>query len=189
MITPRASWNALPPDHSVKDEHGLFDPRTNPGGWQMYTEPLDQVLRTIVIHHSALAPTFGAAEIQRLHIEKRGFADIAYHFVIAADGKIFEGRSINVRGAHAEGANTGSVGVVALGNFEEAAPPEIQLRATRELIDHLRSSYPHITHLAGHCDFNQDSVCPGKHLYPLLKILAREASLLYGTGGYERPQY
>ena len=108
--------------------------------------------------------------------------------MIDADWKIFEGRSINVRGAHVEGANTGSVWVVLLGNFEEAAPPEIQLRATRELIDHLRSSYPHITHLAGHCDFNQDSVCPGKHPYPLLKILAREASLLYGTGGYVRPR-
>jgi len=189
MIIPRASWNALPPDHSVKDEHGLFDPRTNPGGWQMYSEPLDQVLRTIVIHHSALAPTFGAAEIQRLHIEKRGFADIAYHFVVDADGKFFEGRSINVRGAHVEGANTGSVGVVLLGNFEESAPPEIQVSAMRDLIDHLRSSYRSITHLAGHHDFNHDSVCPGAHLYPSLKNLAGDHGLLYGTGGYVRPQY
>jgi N-acetylmuramoyl-L-alanine amidase len=124
-----------------------------------------------------------------LHIEQRGFADIAYHFVIAADGKIFEGRSIGVRGAHVRGANTGSVGVVLLGNFEEAAPPEIQLRATRELIDHLRSSHHGITHLAGHHDFNLDSVCPGAHLYPLLENFAREHHLLYGTGGYVRPRY
>ncbi len=187
-IIPRALWNALPPDHSVKDEQGLFDPRTNKAGWQVYAEPLDQVLRTIVIHHSALAPTFGAAEIQRLHIEQRGFADIAYHFVINADGKIFEGRSINVRGAHVAGANTGSVGVVLLGNFEESAPPEIQLTAMCELIDHLRSTYRCITHLAGHHDFNFDSVCPGAHLYPSLKNFAHEHHLLYGTGGYRRPK-
>jgi N-acetyl-anhydromuramyl-L-alanine amidase AmpD len=155
----------------------------------VYTEPLNQVLRTIVIHHSALAPTFGVAEIQRLHIEQRGFADIAYHFVVGANGKIFEGRSIDVRGAHVAGANTGSVGVVLLGNFEEAAPPEIQVSALRELIDHLRSSYHGITHLAGHHDFNLDSVCPGAHFYPALTGLAREHHLLYGTGGYRRPEY
>jgi len=188
MIIPRASWNALSPDHSVKDEHGLFDPRVNKGGWQVYAEPLDSVLRTIVIHHSALAPTFGVAEIQRLHIAQRGFADIAYHFVIDADGKIFEGRSIKVRGAHVAGANTGSVGVVLLGNFEEAAPPEFQVSAMHDLIDHLRSSYRSITHLAGHHDFNFDSVCPGAHLYPSLKNFARDHQVLYGAGGYRRPR-
>ena len=188
-VISRVEWNALPPDHSVKDEHGLFDPRTNKGGWQVYAEPLDQVLRTIVIHHSALAPTFGVAQIQRLHITQRGFADIAYHFVIDADGKIFEGRSIQVRGAHVAGANTGSVGVALLGNFEESAPPEIQVSAMHDLIDHLCAAYRRLTHLAGHHDFNFDSVCPGAHLYPSLKNLARDHHLLYGTSGYRRPQY
>ena len=91
-----------------------------------------------------------------------------------------------MRGARRRGEH--GIGWGRVGNFGGGAP-EIQVRATRELIDHLRSSYPHITHLAGHCDFNQVSVCPGRHLYPLLETLAREASLRYGTGGYVRPQY
>ena len=188
-IISRAMWRALPPNHHVHDEQGLFDSKKNRGGWLVYDPPLDQVLRTLVIHHSALAPTFGAAQIQRLHIEQRGFADIAYHFVIDSDGKIFEGRDIHVRGAHVAGANTGSVGVVLLGNFEEAASPESQLRALHDLTDHLRLAYPGITHLAGHHDFNQDSVCPGAHLYPLLKNFANDHQLHYGTLGYHPPNY
>jgi hypothetical protein len=34
--------------------------------------------------------------------------------MIAKDGTIYEGRELNIRGAHVQGFNTGSVGIVLL---------------------------------------------------------------------------
>ncbi len=89
---------------NAPNEHfGLFDRQTNPDGWQVYAAPLDQVLTTVVVHHSALPLRDGPREIQRVHMTINGFADIAYHFVIDDGGRLFEGRSLHVRGAHNAG--------------------------------------------------------------------------------------
>jgi hypothetical protein len=53
MIT-RAGWGAAEPQLDAPEEHGLFDPVENPEGWLQYGDPLDSVLRTVVVHHSAL---------------------------------------------------------------------------------------------------------------------------------------
>lgn len=188
-VIARTEWGALSPNHNAVDERGWFDARWNVGGWLVYAEPLDTVLRTIVVHHSALGAAFGVAEIQRLHLEQRGLADIAYHFVVAADGQVYEGRELGVRGAHVRAANTGSVGVMLAGNFEECAPPDVQWQALDALVGWLRGEYPGITHLAGHADFNDETVCPGRHVRPRLAGLAMRHGLEPGTGGYVRPRW
>jgi hypothetical protein len=75
-IIPRSEWGAAEPDHTVTGEHGLYHPQTNPEGWLVYPEPLEQVFTTIVVHHSALPVSDGPLAIQRLHMVNRGFADI-----------------------------------------------------------------------------------------------------------------
>ncbi len=190
QIIRRAQWNARPPDHRAQGEAGLFHPHTNPGGWLQYTTPLDQMLNTIVVHHSALAAhALAVADIQRLHIEKRGFADIAYHFVVAAGGQLYEGRVIGVRGAHVRAANTGTVGLVLLGNFEEHRPTTAQIIALHHLVGDLAARYTAITHLAAHYEFNRETVCPGAALYPLLPKLAATHQLQPGPAGYQRPPW
>jgi hypothetical protein len=64
-IVPRASWGALEPDLSAPVENGVYDPIANPDGWRVYTEPLADILNTVVVHHSALALSDGPHEIQR----------------------------------------------------------------------------------------------------------------------------
>jgi N-acetyl-anhydromuramyl-L-alanine amidase AmpD len=114
----------------------------------------------------------------------RGFADIGYQFVIDAGGRVYEGRSLDVRGAHTGGHNTGTVGIVLLGNFEEGVPAEAQLVSLERLSRHLADTYG-ITHLAGHRDFQpEETVCPGHNLAILLPELAQEFGLVYGTEGY-----
>ena len=54
--------------------------------------------------------------IQKFHIESKGWCDIAYHRLIAADGSVFEGRTLGQVGAHAAGANSDSVGYCLLTN-------------------------------------------------------------------------
>ena len=174
-IILRAQWGAVEPDLNAPGEHGVYD------------EPLTQVLNTIVIHHSALPLSDGPREIQYMHMHDKGFADIGYHFVVDDRGQIYEGRRISVRGAHTGGHNTGTVGVVLMGNFEEAQPPVAQVSDVKVLIRYLSGEYT-ITHLAGHRDFQPgETVCPGKYLEPLLPGWASELGLEFGTGGYIGP--
>ena len=185
-IISRTDWGAAPPD--LGSVEGVYDPAANPAGWLVYSEPLRDVLTTIVVHHSALPLSDGPRAIQTLHMQDRGYADIGYHFLIDETGLIYEGRSLIVRGAHTGGHNTGTVGVVLLGNFEEAEPTEPQLASLKRLIRCLADAYA-ITHLVGHRDFQPGvTLCPGANLEALLPDLASETGLAFGVGGYQRPE-
>jgi N-acetyl-anhydromuramyl-L-alanine amidase AmpD len=165
----------------------LYDPVTNPGGWLVYTEPLPEVLTTIVVHHSALPLSDGPREIQQMHFQFKGYADIAYHYLIDETGQIYEGRSLTVRGAHTGGHNTGTVGIVLLGNFEVSQPTETQLASLHTLSACLIDAYA-ITHIAGHRDFQPGVTdCPGDNLEMLLPTLAAELGIEFGTEGYAGP--
>jgi hypothetical protein len=190
-IISRAGWNARPLNLEAPEEFGVFDSRSNPAGVLIYPDDLTTVLNTIVVHHSAI-PNASPAEIQELHMDRRGFADVAYHFLIDSEGIIYEGREINVRGAHVQGFNTGSVGIVLLGNFNDEQPSEVQLASLRGLVDYLRYAFE-IRYLAGHKDYPDQSPdgteCPGDNLYPLLPDLARELGMKYGIEGYVVPEW
>jgi hypothetical protein len=188
-IISRAAWGAVEPDHDAPGEHGFFDPISNPEGWLVYEQPLTEILRTLIVHHSALPVSDGPREIQQLHMQQKGYADIGYHFVIDAAGQLYAGRDLNVRGAHTGGANTGTVGVCLLGNFENTAPKTVQLETLQALGMNLAATYG-LTHLAGHRDFQpNETVCPGAQLEPLLPDLAAALGLNYGTSGYVRPAW
>ncbi len=190
-IVSRAEWGARPLNLEAPEEFGVFNAQTNPEGVLTYPDDLSSVLNTIVVHHSAILNA-GPVEIQSLHMDRRGFADVAYHFLIDSDGTIFEGREINIRGAHVQGFNTGSVGIVLLGNFNDEQPVESQLNSLRGLVDYLRYTYG-IRYLAGHKDYpgqsSDGTECPGDNLYPLLPDLARELGMKYGIEGYVMPEW
>ena len=188
-ITTRAEWDARPLNLEAAEEFGIFDASTNPEGVLYYPGELTKVLNTIVVHHSATA--YGNPnEVQDLHMDGRRFADVAYHYLIDTEGTIYEGREINIRGAHVQGFNTGSVGIVLLGNFNEDQPTESQIESLQELVDYLRYAYE-IQYLAGHKDYPNQSPdgteCPGDNLYPLLSDLAGYMGMKYGIEGYVAP--
>jgi hypothetical protein len=179
LIT-RDEWGAVAPNLEAAGEHGLFDERTNPTGWLEYDQPLSTVLTTLVVHHSA-SVLDGPRDIQKLHMSTRGFADIGYHYLIEAGGQLYEGRDLQVRGAHTGGFNTGTLGVCLLGNFQNQWPAMPQLETLRGLGTHLAAAYG-IAYLASHHGFQPDAtVCPGRNLEPLLPDLASVMGLTYGT--------
>ena len=188
-IISRTEWGARSLDLEAPEEFGLFDAQSNPEGVLYYSDDLRAVLNTIIVHHSAY-PYAGPKEVQDLHMDGRGFADVAYHFLIDAEGTIYEGRELNIRGAHVQGFNTGSVGIVLLGNFNEKQPSETQLSSLWGLVDYLRYTYE-IRYLAGHKDYPDQSPdgteCPGANLYPLLPDIAQSLGMKYGIEGYVRP--
>lgn len=98
-----------------RDEWGAADPRED------YTPHSPERL---TLHHTAgLRPETledsleEVAFVQDLHRNGRGWNDIGYHFLIDAAGRIFEGRPVNVVGAHVYGKNTGNVGISIMGYY------------------------------------------------------------------------
>ena len=91
-------------------------------------------LRLAIVHHTAGANGYTAAQspaivraIQLYHVKGNGWNDIGYNFLVDRFGTVFEGRyggiEQNVVGAHAEGFNTGSVGVAVIGEYSSLAVP------------------------------------------------------------------
>jgi hypothetical protein len=68
-------------------------------------ENLKDVYKRIIVHHSAITPEGSATEQAKAIRDKEmgdmEFNDVAYHFLIATDGTILEGRPIGRVGAHA----------------------------------------------------------------------------------------
>lgn len=186
-IVSRDEWNALPPNHDARNENGLASDATD-GAWYVYEQPLEDVYKTIAIHHtgSLMFVNETMRDIQRLHLEHNGWADVGYHYGIDNKGVIYEGRDIHVRGAAVAGHNTGTLSIVVMGNFEIDQPTDSQLAALQTLIDWLTTRY-RITHLAGHGEFNAESKCPGVNLAVFLDELAEHAGLRRGTEGYVAP--
>jgi hypothetical protein len=130
----------------------------------------------------------GPREIQQVHMQGRNFQDIGYHFLIGREGRVYEGRSLAVHGAHVKEHNAGTLGIALLGNYEELEPTAEQIQRLRWLISTLMANHP-LTHLAGHRDFLPGkTVCPGKNLAALLPKLAAELGLRFGTDGYVGPE-
>jgi hypothetical protein len=188
VLVTRAAWGARPPNHEAPNEYGFAATATD-SQWYVYPEnDLAAVYNTVVIHHSAIALATNETmrSIQDLHMDVNGWADIGYHFAIDKNGVIYEGRDIHARGSSVAGHNTGVIGVVVMGNFEQDYPLDAELTTLQLLVNWLARTYS-LTHLAGHSEFNPETVCPGKNLIVYLDQLAQSAGLQRGTGGYVAP--
>ncbi len=115
--------------------------------------------------------------IQHYHMDTRGWCDIGYHFLVGVDGRIFEGRPVELLGAHVSGNNTGNIGVSFIGCFHSTGcstmgpttPPEVMLQAGGRLLGTLGGLYSinlDRTSVKGHRDHTGASTdCPGDYLY------------------------
>ena len=71
---------------------------------------------TLIVHHSASTRETTTVEKIRSWHKSRGFADIGYHYVIEADGRVRPGRSPHDQGAHDLGENVNTRGVCVVGD-------------------------------------------------------------------------
>jgi len=106
--------------------------------------------------------------IQDYHQNGRGWIDIAYHFLISPQGDIFEGRPINVVGAHVLNWNTANVGVSIMGNYHPPVnqiPTKETLNSFVEMGKYLKSTYNiSVSSFYAHRDIGSTD-CPGDILY------------------------
>lgn len=186
-IVRREAWSAAAPNHEALNEFG-FASADNPLGWLVYQGDLAAIYQTVVIHHSYPVRRDGGTmlELQAIHLNVSKWADIGYHFGVDGTGKVYEGRPINVRGSNVAGYNTGVIGVVLIGDFEQDIVTSEQMVALQQLLLWLKNTFT-LTHVAGHYDFNPDTQCPGQNVKPYLPMLAESLGLQRGTGGYVPP--
>jgi uncharacterized protein with LGFP repeats len=98
-----------------------------------------------LVHHTAGSNSYGPSQsaaivraIELYHVLGNGWNDIGYNFLVDKYGQIFEGRyggmGRPVIGAHAQGFNTGSVGVAVLGSYTARAPSAAAQQALSALL-------------------------------------------------------
>ncbi len=155
-------------------------------------------IRKVVIHHTAETGVKNGRTadevmraIYRYHTVSRGWGDIGYHYIIAPDGTIFEGRAggDKVVGGHVYCNNVGTIGVALMGNFNQDDPTGPQIVALGKLLPRLAQKYEldlttessfhgkKTSNLLGHRDLGA-TACPGNFMYALLPDIRR---MLSGT--------
>ncbi len=149
-LIPRAAWGAAPP---------------GPG---LVPHTIDRA----TIHHTGVvladnrrAPT-RLLEWDALHRHERGWADLAYHFVVDRNGHLYEGRDPAYRGDTATSYDpAGRLLVACEGSFSEQSPTRRQLDALVGILTWAAASYGFTpTAIDGHRDLAATD-CPGDTLY------------------------
>ncbi|KAG8296887.1 peptidoglycan binding [Homalodisca vitripennis] len=74
-------------------------------------------------------------QVQSVHMEGRGWSDIAYNFLIGGDGSVFVGRDWDKVGAHTKSNNIGTLGIAFIGTFIDRMPNNYQLEALNKLLE------------------------------------------------------
>lgn len=114
--------------------------------------------------------------IQNYHQNARGWIDIGYHFLIDPSGNIFEGRPINVVGAHAQGKNTTNVGIAIMGNYHPPDANEINPKSIESFVNlgkYISERYEiKVSSFYAHRNLNAIA-CPGDDLYKLMPELKK----------------
>ncbi|HUF31677.1 MAG TPA: S-layer homology domain-containing protein [Acidimicrobiales bacterium] len=101
--------------------------------------------RYAVVHHTAGGNSYSASDapavvrgIYHYHTQSLGWNDIGYNLLVDRFGRIYEGRAggldYAVIGAHAQGFNTGSIGIAVMGEFDTTAPSEAALDAVADTL-------------------------------------------------------
>jgi len=126
LIVPRLGWSA---NERIRRAPPVYAP----------------ALRLAIVHHTAGSNSYSRSQsaaivraIELYHVLGNGWNDIGYNFLVDKYGQVFEGRyggiDRNVVGAHAQGFNTGSVGVALLGTYTSTAPSAAALRSLEALL-------------------------------------------------------
>jgi len=189
VVVPRLSWGA---NESIRRGAPSYAP----------------AIRFAIVHHTAGRSSYTRSEapaivrgIQLYHVQSNGWNDIGYNFLVDRFGTIYEGRyggiDRDVVGAHAQGFNTGSVGIAILGMYGGSPPTPAARDAVARLIawrldlahvdptglltfvsggsERFANGVPvPLRAVSGHRDTGATQ-CPGNALYAQLGTIAAEA--------------
>jgi hypothetical protein len=129
----------------------------------------------ITVHHEGgrvLADTADAARrlknVQSWSMGKdRNWTDIPYHYLVAPDGTVFEGRNVYTVGeTNTEYDPSGHLLICFPGNYQEQELNQQSLDILTKLIAYLCKKYAISPEtIATHRDHSKQTTCPGKNIY------------------------
>ncbi|WP_158278929.1 peptidoglycan recognition protein family protein [Leucothrix arctica] len=146
------------------NKHGLV---TNNNKLNYHSRSINK----ITIHHTATQNKIGESDLERLrsarryHMQDRGWGDIAYHYLIASDGTIYQGRSADfVGGSSTDYGTDNNLLIAMIGNFEVENPSYQALESLKNLVAnralHYRINPANISTHRHHAS----TLCPGVRL-------------------------
>lgn len=140
-------------------------------------------IKMLVLHHTASTneidnPAQAIKNIHEFHTNGKNWGDIGYHYIVAPDGQIFEGRAggSGVIGGHSFDVNKVSVGISVMGNYQTSQVPTPVMHSLAALLEKLSEQYdldPNASVryknqtmpvIGGHRDTGK-TLCPGEYLY------------------------
>jgi hypothetical protein len=133
-----------------------------------------QVPKLITIHHAGTLwkpgadPVMTMQGLQKYSQRDKGWPDVPYHYIVAPDGRVFEGRDWHYQPeSNTKYDLNGVLNIELLGNFEEQRVSIEQLQATVLLIAKLSKDLNvDPATIRGHRDAAEgQTVCPGKDFY------------------------
>jgi len=154
-----------------QSSHGLEpDGVVGPKTWESLLGEQNELIKSrrtikeIIIHCTATkeGENHTVAEVTQWH-KKRGYNTIGYHYLIDINGKINNGRDVNVVGAHCLNHNTYSIGVCYVGGLDvngktKDTRTDAQKRSLTNLLVRLMVLYPDAK-IHGHNEFAKKA-CP-----------------------------
>jgi hypothetical protein len=116
----------------------------------------------------------------------KSYPDIAYHFLIDAEGRTWEGRPMWAKGDTPTNYNpSGHLLICLIGNFERKEPTTMQWQSLVELVAWASAKWNvGIQRMAGHAD-HASTLCPGRAVRRRLAegVLERDLARHLGQGG------
>jgi N-acetylmuramoyl-L-alanine amidase len=207
QVIPRVDWGA--------DESLRYDSAGNE-----IWPPAYYPVQKLIVHHTDTQnddpnPAATVRSIYYYHAVTQGWGDIGYNFLIDEQGRIYEGRHTidypsgssptgqdasgrGVTGAHAQGFNSGTVGIALLGTLTNQDATPAARQALEQLLaweagDHgidpqgsslytnpVNGTQKTFANIAGHRDVNATE-CPGGVFYATLPAIRSDVANLLST--------
>jgi N-acetylmuramoyl-L-alanine amidase len=127
-----------------------------------------RVITEIIVHCTATpeGKDYTVDDVRRWH-RQQGWSDIGYHYLIGRHGELWDGRDVDIQGAHcaAGGHNRNSIGVCYVGGLDRDGKTAKDTRTLQQkaqllsLLYDLRKLYPQ-ARIYGHNDFEHSKACP-----------------------------
>lgn len=142
-----------------------------------------RVIKELIVHCTASQEWVDLTvdQIRSMH-KKNGWSDIGYHYVIYRDGSIHNGRNVNISGAHCEGHNSISIGIVYVGGLDKNGKAkdtrtDAQKASLTSLLKNLKKLYPNAKIMGHRSVWGENTPSKWKKQCPCFNAVAEYANL------------
>ncbi len=145
-MVPRNEWAQYPANTTGMDQDKSKGQFTTITLHHTGSEDTPQEVEDLQRGHESAVHLLGRTIVNGGRPQKYGFADVGYNFMIAPNGTIYEGRSMQYEAAHVSNPivgnkNPGNIGIAFLGNYADAPLTTAQTDSANVLMAQLNNVY------------------------------------------------